>query len=63
MKTTIKTADGEKLTIQPLKITKTITLQAADKHGNFVSVLLDPDQVGVLLFTLEAEMQAMGVEL
>ncbi len=61
MKTTIKTVDGEKLTVQPMRISKSITLDATDKHGHFVSLCLSPDQIGVLLYALESEMEAMGV--
>lgn len=63
MKTTIKTADGESLTIQPQKITKCITLNTSDKHGNFVSLTLEPDQLGIMLFAIENECEAMGLEL
>lgn len=63
MKTTIKAGDGEALTVQPFKISKAISIAVSDKAGNVNTILLEPDQVGVLLFALEQECEAMGVEL
>lgn len=63
MKTTIKTGDGEALTVQPFKIAKAISIAVSDKFGNVNTVLLEPDQVGVLLFSIEQACEQMGVEL
>ena len=63
MKTTIKTSDGQALTVQGMRVNKVIMLDAIDSHGNMVNLMLEPDQVGVLLFALEQEAEALGVEL
>lgn len=60
MKTTIKTADGESMTVQPLPISKVISINCQDKHGQMVNLLLEPGQAGVLVGAIQREFEAMG---
>ena len=55
MKTTIK-AEGGVAVVQPLPICGEVMLTMTDKAGKTVALEMTPDQLGALIFGIEAAM-------